>query len=114
MKNNNQYSTGFLNLPATKKESATFVQIIIFSQSLLCAVVFWLITQSFEGAIYGFMFGSLSTIVAVILQCQKSGCLNRNFIAFFPRRLNGKTLFFLVKPAMTIMIFLAYSTTITH
>lgn len=114
MKNNNQYSTGFLNLPATKTQSMTFVQVIIFSQSLLCAAVFWLITQSFEGAIYGFMLGTLSTIVAVYLQCHKSEYLNRNFIAFFPRRLNGKTLFFLVKPAMAIVIFLAYSTTITH
>ena len=114
MKNNNQYSTGFLNLPATKKQPMTFVQIIIFSQSLLCATVLWFITQSFEGAIYGFMLGTLSTIVAVFLQCHKSGRSSCSLAVFSSRRQYGKALFLLVKPIMVIMIYLLYSTSIAY
>lgn len=114
MKNNNQYSTGLFDLSATKKQTTIFLQIIIFSQSLLCATVLWLMTESFEGAIYGFMLGTLSTIVAVFFQCHKSGCLNHNLTVFGACLQCGKVFFFFAKPIMAILFFLLYSTSIAY
>ncbi len=114
MKKNKQYSTGVLNLSATKKQTLVFLQIIIFSLSLLCAAILWLMTHSLEGTIYGFMLGTLSTIIAVFLQCHKTGCLTPSLTVFASWRKYSKTLFFLVKPIIAIMIPLLYPTSIAY
>ncbi len=58
----------------SRARSKVVLQALIFSQSLIFATIAWLFTGLTEHVIYGFMLGSLGTIIATFLQCNKGRC----------------------------------------
>jgi hypothetical protein len=88
------------------------LQALIFSQSLVFAIVAWLLTGLTEYAIYGFMVGSLGTIIATFFQCNKGQCrvLNKQIKA----RIRGisNNLFGLIKIITPVLILISYSSSL--
>ena len=88
------------------------LQVLIFSQSLLYAAALWFITPTFESAIYGFMLGSISTIIAVLFQCHKTYCFRHQIrmSSHYKRYTSGFSS--LVKPLLSVMVLVVYSPSI--
>jgi len=96
----------------SRARSKVVLQALIFSQSLVFATAAWLFTGLAEYAIYGFMLGSLGTIIATFFQCNKVQCRVLNKQIKTCSQWIGNNLFGLIKAIVPVLILISYSPSI--